>query len=256
MNADNFRADFLPPIEDLVDGTEVRVRVRSTNTIALPLFQADALPYLEIRKKGSKPLVAGDICGTPAAAATPGTPATTDAFHDILLRLVNAPELTDAHWELVNPANVVTTQDLQAFREGAVAFDIASGMNTVLNTARSVSYVDTQIANCSGNIPNGNCLNDPMWTPQAGQIWANWGFPSLKHANPSAFDFKGGITVTNAAITSVARGTLGLYTVTDSKVRGDVFTRTVQNCTVGPLNCVTNCNCNCDCACNCTCLCL
>jgi hypothetical protein len=233
-SADSFRAVYNPPITLEDDGVIVVARAAGTNDTSSVVFQADDMPYLPVRKAGNRPLDNGDIVGSVPGQET----------HDLLLTLHNVVGFNDPHWELLNPASLVG--------EVRLAEALAAARRDILNTVRTVRYVDNHIANCVGNLPNGNCLGDPMATPAAGADWTAWG--ASPRGNPSAFDFVGGSTTRNDPITSVAK-IYGAY-VLSAAVGGDTYTRTVQNCTLSPLNCYTNCNCNCLCNCNCTCQCI
>lgn len=228
-SADKFRADFNPPVTLDDDGALVIARSAGPNAIGYPLFQADAMPYLQVRRKGNLPLNPNDIIGSVVPVIT----------HDLLLMLHSPQGVNDPHWELLNPADVASSVDL------------ANARRAILDTVRTTTYADSNIANCVSHVPNGNCLGDPLWAPAVGSLWTSWGWP-LTRANPSGWDFVGGIQTRDDPITSVAKVYSG-YTLTQT-VGGDHYGRTAQNCTVAPLNCYTNCNCDCNCNCCNTCL--
>ncbi len=116
---------------------------------------------------------------------------------------------------------------------------------------------DTQVANCSLWLPNGNCNSNtlyfmPTFTPRG---WT--GVSGLTELNPSGFDGVGGITHADTPLTSA---NVGNYSTTGTRVLGtlDVTDRNFNNCncnsgfSAGQYNCLSNCNCNCNCAnCNC-----
>ena len=116
---------------------------------------------------------------------------------------------------------------------------------------RRNKYYDDLVKNCSGYIPTNNCLGNSFWQPADGNWW-NWGL-GFGYANPSGYDFAGGQTTTNQAV-SVAH-VYSAYGVTYDEIGGAEYHRTYNNCNCGGFNCYTNCNCNCACACDCNCAC-
>ncbi len=130
----------------------------------------------------------------------------------------------------------------------ATGFLIADGTD-IGELNRSNQYYDDRISNCTGYLPNGNCLANAQWTPPNGNWWT-WGL-GLGPANPSGFDFAGGSSVSYQAVTVGFVYTA--YALTADEIGGGEYHRSFNNCNCGGLNCYTNCNCNCDCNCNCNC---
>ena len=130
----------------------------------------------------------------------------------------------------------------------ATGFAIADGTD-IGELNRSNQYYDDHINNCSGYIPNGNCLANAQWTPPNGNWWT-WGL-GFGPANPSGFDFVGGSSVAyqGVAVGFVYSG----YGLTADEIGGAEYHRSYNNCNCGGFNCYSNCNCNCDCNCNCNC---
>jgi len=112
-------------------------------------------------------------------------------------------------------------------------------------------YYDDRANNCSGYIPNGNCLGNAQWTPPNGNWWT-WGL-GFSPANPYGFDFVGGATVSYQAV-GVGFVYSG-YGLTADEIGGGEYHRSYNNCNCGAFNCYSNCNCNCNCACDCNCAC-
>ena len=130
----------------------------------------------------------------------------------------------------------------------ATGFIIADGTD-IGELNRSNQYYDDRINNCSGYIPNGNCLANAQWTPPDANWWT-WGL-GFGPANPSGFDFVGGSSVAyqGVAVGFVYSG----YGLTADEIGGAEYHRSYNNCNCGGFNCYSNCNCNCDCNCNCNC---
>lgn len=132
-------------------------------------------------------------------------------------------------------------------------FQLADGQDigdAILHRTREVVYLEQQVANCAGTVPNGNCQSDSLWSmPNAN--WWSWGL-GLGYVNPG-YDFKGGSSVTNQPIGQVNQRIYGGYYLLRTEVGFDVQRRDWMNCNCGATNCYTNCNCNCNCDCNCYC---
>ncbi len=130
----------------------------------------------------------------------------------------------------------------------ATGFAIADGKD-IGELNRSNQYYDDRINNCTGYLPNGNCLGDQQWTPPNGNWWT-WGL-GFGPGNPSGFDFAGGASVSYQAV-SVGFVYAG-YALAADEIGGGEYRRTYNNCNCGAFNCYSNCNCNCNCDCNCNC---
>ena len=116
---------------------------------------------------------------------------------------------------------------------------------------RITQYYDDRAANCNGYLPSGNCFGNGYWTPPNGNWWT-WGL-GFPVANPSGFDFSGGKTVSNQAV-SVGFNYDGYYLAAD-EIGGGEYHRWYRNCNCGGFNCYSNCNCACACDCDCNCNC-
>ena len=118
---------------------------------------------------------------------------------------------------------------------------------------------DTQVANCAGFVPNGNCSANSLWA-MTGSDWSSFPFQaSITKRNPSGYDFAGGTTFTYQALSSVNTKVVQSSTLTTLGVQQRTD-RSVTNCNCSSYgdassNCFTNCNCNCACACACACAC-
>ena len=135
-----------------------------------------------------------------------------------------------------------------------------------------------RVANCNTLIATGNCSSDNFW-PMPDDQW--WNYPGIggtasnrskgtiltqNPGNPSGFDFVGGQTTSETAVTTVngrrvVSAMADLYSRPHVKVREE----TVNNCNCGPstvtvagdqVNCYSNCNCACVCVCVCVCDCV
>lgn len=136
----------------------------------------------------------------------------------------------------------------------ATGFQLANGQDVgdaILHRTRETLFLEQQVANCAGTVPNGNCLGDPQWSmPNAN--WWSWGL-GLTHGNPSNFDFVGGTSTANQPVSQVNQRVNGPFALLRTEVGFDVQRRDWKNCNCGVTNCFTNCNCNCNCACDCNC---
>jgi len=130
----------------------------------------------------------------------------------------------------------------------ATGFVIADGTD-IGELNRSNQYYDDRVNNCSGYLPNGNCLGNGLWTPPNGN-WRTWGL-GFGPGNPSGFDFAGGSSVTYHPV-SVGFVYAG-YNLAADEIGGGEYRRNFNNCNCGGFNCYSNCNCNCNCDCNCAC---
>jgi hypothetical protein len=110
-------------------------------------------------------------------------------------------------------------------------------------------YYDDRVNNCSGYLPNGNCLGNPQWTPPNGNWWT-WGL-GFGPGNPNGYDFAGGQTVSYEPVS--VGFVYGSYGLTADEIGGGEYHRTYNNCNCGAFNCYSNCNCNCNCNCACNC---
>lgn len=132
-------------------------------------------------------------------------------------------------------------------------FQLADGQDigdAILHRTREIVYLEQQVANCAGTVPNGNCQGDGLWSmPNAN--WWSWGL-GLGYVNPG-YDFAGGSSVTNQPIGQVNQRIYGSYYLLRTEVGFDIQRRDWRNCNCGATNCYTNCNCNCNCDCNCLC---
>lgn len=123
----------------------------------------------------------------------------------------------------------------------------------ILHRTRETVYLEQQVANCAGIVPNGNCQGNPDWSMPNAEWWS-WGL-GLGYGNPSGFDFAGGSSVTNQPVSQTNQQIYGSYYLLRTEVGFDVQRRDWRNCNCGATNCYSNCNCNCNCACACACDC-
>ena len=121
----------------------------------------------------------------------------------------------------------------------------------ILSTVRTSVYQDVAAVNCAGIIASGNCNSNTSWTMPNGNWWSWTGVTSVARANPSGYDFVGGTTTVNTALTQVNVTVNGSYSLYQAQIGYDVYQRSVKNCNCGSFNCYSNCNCAC--ACNCAC---
>lgn len=133
----------------------------------------------------------------------------------------------------------------------ATGFLLAGGQDigdAILHRTRETLYLEQQIANCAGTIPNGNCQSNTAWSmPNAN--WWSWGL-GLSYVNPG-YDFAGGSATTNQPISQTNERIYGSYYLLRTEVGFDVQRRDWKNCNCGATNCYSNCNCNCNCNCDC-----
>ena len=125
--------------------------------------------------------------------------------------------------------------------------------DAILHRTRETVYLEQQVANCAGIVPNGNCQGNPDWSMPNAEWWS-WGL-GLGYGNPSGFDFAGGSSVTNQPVSQTNQQIYGSYYLLRTEVGFDVQRRDWRNCNCGATNCYSNCNCNCNCACACACDC-
>lgn len=132
----------------------------------------------------------------------------------------------------------------------ATGFQLASGQDigdAILHRTREILYLEQQVANCAGTVPNGNCHSNPQWAmPNAN--WWSWGL-GLAYGNPDHWDFAGGASTSNNPVTQINQPIYGAYSLLRTEVGFDVQRRNWQNCNCGATNCYSNCHCNCNCAC-------
>ena len=150
--------------------------------------------------------------------------------------------------------NIIVTGTVRSGASGddarSTGFKLADGTD-IGELNRNNQHYDDRANNCTGYLPNGNCLGNLQWNPPNGNWWT-WGL-GFGPANPSGYDFAGGSSVTNQPV-SVAF-IYGSYTLTADEIGGGEYRRTYNNCNCGGFNCYSNCNCNCNCACDCDCNC-
>lgn len=131
-------------------------------------------------------------------------------------------------------------------------FRLADGQDigdAILHRTRETLYLEQQVANCAGTVPNGNCQGNPHWSmPNAN--WWSWGL-GLGYVNPG-YDFAGGSSTTNQPLSQVNQKIYGSYYLLRTEVGFDVQRRDWKNCNCGATNCYANCNCNCNCNCDCS----
>lgn len=130
----------------------------------------------------------------------------------------------------------------------ATGFLIADGTD-IGELNRNNQYFDDLANNCTGYLPNGNCLSNLQWTPPDGNWWT-WGL-GFSPGNPSGFDFAGGSSISYSAVS--VGFVYGGYALAADEIGGGEYRRNYNNCNCGGFNCYSNCNCNCNCDCNCAC---
>lgn len=146
--------------------------------------------------------------------------------------------------QLVAPSHKSTVTGTDARNTG---FITGSGSD-IGYMRRSTRSTDTLVANCSGYLPTGNCNSNVNYTPPNGNWWTWTGVTGIVRGNPSAYDFAGGSTVVNNAVTVGFVYTA--YTQVADEIGGIYQNRNYNNCNCGSFNCYSNCNCNCNCACS------
>lgn len=144
----------------------------------------------------------------------------------------------------------------------ATGFQLGNGQDigdAILHRTRETLYLEQQVANCAGVVPNGNCHSNAQWA-MPNTNWWSWGL-GLAYGNPNHWDFAGGASTQNTPIAQINQPIYGAYSLLRTEVGFDVQRRNWQNCNCGETNCYSNCHCACNCncgdcncgACNCDC---
>lgn len=197
-------------------------------------------------RTGAVALASSDVTG--ALGYTPyDTGSAANLANQIAGKLSNSGGSVSGNITMTSGALIYSSQSGAADNARNTGYKMNDGQD-IGEMNRSSQYYDDRANNCSGYLPNGNCLGNAQWNPPNGNWWT-WGL-GFGPANPG-YDFAGGQSVSYQPV-SVGFVYGGYYLAAD-EIGGGEYLRIYNNCNCGGFNCYSNCNCNCDCNCNCNC---